>query len=186
MEKLTILPMTFPEDKKQISAWKEKYENTDGWENIKKFILEYDTYIDLGEVLETNHEIFSIGDDEKKFAFVAKTNKNEIVAWILINTYDLTTTEPEMFLQYFVINPVFQHQGYGTKILKELFFNLKKYIGIEPYEIFALINQKNIGSLALFKKLNFEFVPLSKAPYFRASVLGPSFETTKNSSTYGE
>ena len=67
---LSIALMNFPDDKDEIASWQEKYHGDKDFESIEHFILEDQTYMSLGEVIETNHEIFAIGDDEKKLAFI--------------------------------------------------------------------------------------------------------------------
>lgn len=172
-DKITILPMKFPEDKQEIADWETKYKDNPNFGSIRHFILEDDTYHGLAEVIETNHEIFPIGDDEKKLAYVAKNENNEIVAWSFLDVFDLSTNKPQMFLQYIVINPEFQHMGYGTEFAKELFFNAKKYIGVKPSEIFAYIKTNNEASISLFSKFNFSLVPMSGTSYFRAITKEP-------------
>lgn len=181
---LKIVPMKFPEDKTEISNWKKIYKGTKGFNAIKHYILEDNIYYGLDEVIETNHEMLPIGDDEKKLAFVAKLN-NTIVAWILLDAFDLSTENPEMFLQYIVINPKYQNQGIGTEIAKELFLNAEKYIGIKPKEIFAYIDIKNIPSQKLFKNFNFSFRPL-KEKYLQAYTNEPKYIADKNPATFGE
>lgn len=167
-KKINIVPMVFPDDKDEINNWTAKYGNTPEYESIHHFIMEDDTYRGLGEVINTNHEIFAIGDDEKKLAFTAKTNDGEIVAWVLLDVFDLTTPKPEMFLQYIVINPKYQHQGYGTEIAKEIFLSPEKYVGVKPKNIFAYIDTANAASIMLFSKFNFSFVPMANTHFFRA------------------
>ncbi len=166
MKDFKIVPMKFPDDKESIASWQTSYAGTQEFEDIKKYILEDDYYTNLGEVIEVNHEIFPIGDNEKKLAFVAKNSENEILAWILLDVFNLNT-HPELFLQYIVINPKFQHQGYGTEIGKEIFLNSEKYIGVKPSEIFAYIDTTNYKSMQLFSKFNFKLKPMADK-FFRA------------------
>lgn len=184
MNKLKIVPMKFPEDKIEISNWEKKYNGTEGFELIKHYILEDDIFYGLDEVIETNHEILPIGDDEKKLAFVGKLN-DEIVAWILIDAFDLTTTEPEMFLQYIVINPEYQHKGIGTAIAKELFLKPEKYIGVKPNSIFSYIDKTNIASQKLFAKFNFQLKPTQKN-FMRAVSYEPKLLKDTTPATLGE
>lgn len=167
-KKINIVPMTFPEDKDEINTWTTKYWPTPEYQAIHHFIMEDDTYRSLGEVINTNHEIYAIGEDEKKLAYVAKTDEGEIVAWILLDVFDLSTKKPEMFLQYIVINPEYQHQGYGTEIAKEIFLSPENYVGVKPTNIFAYIDISNAASIMLFSKFNFSFMPMANSHYFKA------------------
>ena len=179
MEKIKLTKMQFPEDKLEIASWETQYGNSPEFQSIRHFILEDNTFTGLAEVIETNHEIFPIGEDEKKLAFVAKSG-NEIVAWVLLDAFDLSTKKPQMFLQYIVINPMYQHQGYGTEIAKELFLSPEKFIGVKPTEIFATIDSSNAASILLFSKFNFSFIPIDK-DYFQAITKEPKLISSKDS-----
>ncbi len=179
MEKIKLTKMQFPEDKLEIANWEKQYGNSPEFQSIRHFILEDNIFTGLAEVIETNHEIFQIGNDEKKLAFVAKT-RNEILAWVLLDAFDLSTNNPQMLLQYIVINPKFQHQGYGTEIAKELFLKPEKYIGVKPKEIFATIDARNVASIMLFSKFNFSFTPIDK-DYFQAITNDPKLISLKES-----
>lgn len=172
-QKIKLLPMKFPEDKDEIASWETKFAGSPNFESIKHYILEDETYYGLAEVIETNHEIFPIGEDEKKLALVAKNKSNKIVAWVLLDAYDLTTAKPQLFVQYIVVSPEFQHMGYGTEIAKELFLSPEKYTGTKPYEIFAYIEKTNLPSQSLFSKFNFEFGLISGGQYYRAITKEP-------------
>ena len=99
---INLVPMKFPEDKNEISEWENKYKNTDGMKDIYHYIMEDNIYYGLDEVIETNHEIFPIGDDEKKLALVAKTDTNEIAGWVLLDVYDLNTNDSNDILNSFL------------------------------------------------------------------------------------
>lgn len=180
MEKIHLSQMKFPEDKQQIADWEKFYGNSPEFASIRHFILEDNTYTGLDEVIETNHEIFHIGEDEKKLALVAKNNQGEILAWILLDTFDVTTNYPQMFLQYIVVNPKYQNKGYGTAIAKELFLSPEKYVGVKPKEFFAYVNTTNYPSLILFSKFNFNFRPVDKH-YIQAKTSQPKLESSKDS-----
>lgn len=160
--------MKFPDDKIKIGDWERKYGDSKNFEGIKRYILENDTYLGLEEVIETNHEIFHIGDDEKKLAFVAENKDGEILAWVLLTAFDLKTAEPQMFLQYIVVNPKYQHKGIGTKVANEFFCNTQEYVGVKPTEIFSYIEKTNKPSISLFSKFNFNFSPMQNSNYLKA------------------
>lgn len=170
--KIKITAMQFPEDKQEIAKWEEKFGANPEFSSIRRFILENNLFYGLDEVIETNHEIMPIGEDEKKLALVAKNKDNKIIAWILLDAFDLTTEEPNMFLQYIVLHPELQNKGYGTKILNELFANIQTYIGIKPKNIFCYIHKDNIASQKLFNKFNFS-LETTYPPYLKASAAEP-------------
>lgn len=169
---IRITAMQFPEDKQEIAKWEEEFDSSPEFSSIRRFILENNLFYGLDEVIETNHEIIPIGEDEKKLALVAKNKDNKIISWILIDAFDLTTENPSMFLQYIVLHPEYQNKGYGTKILNELFSNTKKYIGIKPKETFCYIHKDNIASQKLFNKFNFS-LETTYPPYLKASAAEP-------------
>lgn len=182
---LSLEPMIFPEDKNEIAHWQEKYQGDKDFESIEHFILEDQTFVSLGEVIETNHEIFPIGDDERKYAFIARNESGEIVAWVLVDFFNINSKTPELFLQYIVIHPKHQHKGYGEFILKEMLFNSQKYIGGTPKNFFALIDNRNSASKSLFEKFGFNFSKMS-SHILRAETAQPNLEVATNSNNFGE
>ena len=188
MRKFNIVPMDLPGDKYEIGGWETEYGDTPSFQTIREFILENQTYRGLAEVIETNHEIYPIGDDEIKYSYVAKTTRdNKIIAWILLDEFDINTTEPELFVQYICIHPLYQNKGYGEAILNEILSNPKKYLASNPSNFFAYIGRNNIGSQNLFKKFNFNLRPLLRdANYLRAETKEPKLVQAKKSSEPGE
>ena len=182
---ISIVPMKFPEDKNEIASWEDKYKNDKDFESIAHFILEDQTYVGLGEVIETNHEIFAIGDDEKKYAFSAKNKNGEIVAWSLVDFFDINTDKPEMFIQYIVVHPKMQHKGYGEAVAKELILNAKKYLGGQPKNFFAYIDKTNHSSRRLFEKFGFGFKSMT-AQFLKAETSEPKLESESSPNTFGE
>ncbi len=181
---ISIEKMNFPADKEEIAGWEDKYKNDKDFESIAHFILEDQTYMGLGEVIETNHEIFAIGDDEKKYAFVARDKNGEIVAWSLVDFFDITTEKPEMFIQYIVVHPKMQHKGYGEAVAKELILNAKKYLGAEPKNFFAYIDKTNLSSKRLFEKFGFGFRSMNEQ-FLKAETNEPKLESD-NAKAFGE
>ena len=184
MKNFEIVPMDFPGDKYEIAGWEIEYGDTPGFQGIREFILENQTlenqtlenqtYRGLHEVIETNHEIYPIGDDEIKYSFVVKTKNKDIIAWLLLDEFDINTTEPELFLQYICIHPLYQNKGYGEAILSEILQNPKKYMAAKPANIFAYIKKTNLQSQKLFNKFNFQFRQLlSDQNYLRAETKEP-------------
>lgn len=152
--KITIMPMDYETDKREIANWEIDYFSTPGMEAIRKYILENDTCFTLGDLIDFNHEFFTIGDDEKQFLFVAKNQNGEIVGWTIFDIFDIKK-QPAMFFQYICIHPMHQHENIGTEMITELILNSEKYTGIKPKEIFTYIHQENFASQNLFKKFNF-------------------------------
>ena len=183
--KISIELMKFPEDKNEIASWQEKYQGDKDFDSIQHFILEDQTYYGLGEVIETNHEIFAIGDDERKYAFVAKNENSEIVAWSLIDFFDITTDNPEMFIQYIVVHPKHQHKGYGEAFAQELILNSKKYVGGQPKTYFAYIDKDNTASRVLFEKFGFDFKSMT-SQFLRAQTTEPKLESSSVPNSFGE
>lgn len=184
-QEFKIVPMKMPNDKDEIVSWEEKYKNTLQFEGIKNFILEGSTYHGLGEVIYTNFENFPIGDDERQLSLVAKNKNNEIIAWILCDVFNLQTANPEMFLQYIIINPKFQNQGYGKSILNELFSVTEKYLQTTPTNYFCYINLRNYASQKLFSKFGFTFDTMNE-DYFKAQTQEPKLLIENTQTGLGE
>lgn len=174
LQDFKIEPMDIEKDRLELDSWEKSFPDTPGFQQIKRFILEGDTYYTLGEVVWNNIEVYPVGEDEIKYSYVAKTNDGTIIAWILIDEFDLNTNEPELFIQYICIHPLFQKQGYGEAILKEILFNYNKYIAVKPSNTFAYIHEDNISSQNLFKKFNFTLSELMQnCHYHKAQTQEP-------------
>ena len=87
MKNFTIVDMNLQSDKEQINSWQIQYANTTEFDAIEHYILEDNLIYSLGEVVETNFEIISIGDNEIKKALVAKTVGNEIIGFIICQAF---------------------------------------------------------------------------------------------------
>lgn len=183
LKKFTIEPMDKENDRLEVASWEHIYSDTPGFQQIKHFIMEDNTYHGLNEVIWNNLELVPIGDDELKYSYVAKINDGTIIAWILLDEFDINTTEPELFIQYVCIHPLYQQQGYGEAILKEILFNAKNYVAAQPSNTFAYIHKENIASQNLFKKFNFSLGPLlQNTHYFKAQTKEPMLVSPQESS----
>lgn len=181
MKDFKIVPMNLETDKPQIAKWQQDFAGKPEFDGILHFILEDNTYFGLDEVITTNYEIFPIGEDETKHALVAKTRDGEIVGFVICSVFGLTTKEPEMFLQYIVVNPAFQNKGYGTAILSKLLTEPKKYVGAKPVNIFSYIHNNNFASKNLYDSIGFEFAPQKNSDYIKATGSQPVIEKCINS-----
>lgn len=152
MTKLKILPLT-KSDIEDIKLWKTIYKNNPNYRAIEHFILEDNLYYGLDEVILTNYEIYPIGDDERKFSFALKDG-NKTAGFILAHSFNLTT-DPELFLQYIVLNPEYQHKGYGKQVFAEFLNHTDKYVKCDPTNIYAYIDRNNSSSLRLFEHSGF-------------------------------
>lgn len=168
MKNIKITDLNLETDKPAISRWDQTYGDQQEYLTIRRFILEEGIYLGMDELIETNFERIPIGTDEVKKALIVKTDENEIVGFIICQVYDIKTNSPTMFLQYIVINPEFQQQGYASEIFNTLFDEPKKYLGAKPKEVFAYVHPDNSSSIALFKKYGFDFVSMHPTSYFRA------------------
>ncbi len=160
MNKLKILPLEIP-DIADIKSWQTKYKGHPNYSAIEHFILEDNLYYGLDEVVFTNYELYPIGNDERKFSFALKDG-NKTAGFILAHSFNLTT-EPELFLQYIVLHPEYQHKGYGKQVLKELLNNTEKYVKCDPSNIYAYIDKQNSSSLHLFENFGFLFKDASNS-----------------------
>lgn len=184
-EKIKLVPMKFPEDKNEIGSWEKDFDGTEGMNKISHFILEDNTFYNLGEVIESNYEIIPIGENEVKLAYVAKNEDNKIVAWILLQAFELDSKEPEMFFQYIVIHPEFQHKGIGTEIAKQVFLTPENFIGVKPKHIFSYIHKENYNSQKLFQGFNFSLYECGEN-YLRAYTQEPKLTKSTNPAELGD
>ena len=149
--------MDLENDKSEISSWFERFQGTKEIENIKKFILENGLILNIDELILTNYEIYPIGDNEVKLAISVKNQINQIVAFLILDEFDLNKAEPELFLQYIVVRPDYQHKGYGKQILSDLPGVIENITGKKPVFTTCYIHKENSASLALFEKFGFCF-----------------------------
>lgn len=165
MSRIKIEKMKFPDDKISINDWHNQFKNTKDYETIESYILENYLMKDLANVIEVNHEILSTDYREEKKAFAFKHN-NEIIGFLLCDAYDQTDYASMLYIQYIVFKPNAQHKGYGTEALTEFFNNLKKYLGFEPTDIYAIIHRHNKSSISLFEKFGFDFTRRPKSRFY--------------------
>lgn len=159
-------------DRNEIVAWQKNFDGTEGFEGIRHFILEDVENYTLEDVLRINFEQFPIGDDERQFLFVEKDKAETIVAWMLCYCIDMTSRSPELFVQYLVVHPLHQREGYGQAIAEEIFLSPNKYVGIKPKKFFAYVDNTNTASRELFKKFGFSFKKMT-SHYSRAVTTQP-------------
>ena len=182
---ITIEPMKFPQDKREIASWETEFGSKPEFDSIKTYILENQTYYGLDEVIETNYEISPIGSSEQLLSLVAKDD-DKIIAWILLDIFDLNTNYPQMYIPYICIHPLYQNKGYGTEILKELLLSPEKYFGFNPRYIFTKIDKTNIASQNLFKKFGFDFFPIKQTGFVNAYTEEPKLEHNNSPKSFGE
>ncbi len=173
MEEIKIVPMNLEKDKPEIQMWDTLFKGSPKYESIYNFILEHGMLKHLGELIEANYERFKIGTNEAKKAFTIKTNDDKIIGFFICTTFDMNSSWPIMFLQYIVLHPNYQEQGYGSQIFQTLFSDPKKYLEVKPKEVFAKVDEENIASLYLFKKFGFK-IPERDPDY--SNILIPTAE----------
>lgn len=174
LEKFTIEPMSLNDDRLEIASWAHRYSDEPGFQGIQKFILENKKYHGLDEVIWNNLMLYPISDDERKYTYVAKIKDGTIIGFVMLDEFDINTTEPELIIQYICLHPHYQHQGYGEAILQEILFHTKKYMPVKPSNTFAYVHKDNIASLALFKKFNFDIgTLLTNSDYHKVQTQEP-------------
>lgn len=173
---LQFAEMQLPADKEQIGKWEELYKDYDGMKQIEEFILENHLIYSLGEVIETNYERFPIGDNEIKKAYVMKKDDGEIVSFVIFDVFDMNQPDPTMIIQYIVVNPKYQGQGYGKETLNTLLGQVKDIAGVQPQEFFSYINMKNYGSQKLFLSRGFNLNFVKNSEFFRAEATLPMLQ----------
>ena len=176
MKDFKLIKINLDVDKPQIVLWDEMFKDDKSYASTYQFVLENGQIRGLGEVIETNYEHFAIGRNETKNTFVAKTAEGEILGFIILSAFELNTSSPELFLQYVVVNPMYQNQGYGKEMLTQLFSKFKQHIGVKPKSIFAYIHKDNNPSKQLFSHFGFNFDEVPKSEYLCAKTNGKSLK----------
>ncbi len=175
MKNITIKTLDIKADKEEINQWAEKYFYLQGFKDIERFILEDYIMFSLAELIEANYEYYAIGNDDIKKAFVAKNDQDEIVGFMICHAYNLTQENSEVYLQYIVVNPKYQREGYGKTMIFEFVSNIREQLGLEDFHItpksmFARIDRRNSKSLDMFRKLGFNFKFEHNNPYVNAEI----------------
>jgi len=155
MEKIIIDNLNLDDDLQEILEWEDKFNGTQGLENIKHFVLEDNAYYNLAEVIDVNYQKFAIGGDERKFALAFRNQNNKLLGFTLNAIIDIDKTSPELLIQYVVISPEYQGQGVAKQALLMLLKNPKKYYGINIKKAFAKIDRFNTTSRKLFQSIGF-------------------------------
>ena len=168
MKDFTINEMDLAIDKQKINSWEKDYAGTYGYDKIEWYILENRLFKDLAEVIESQHENFEIDPFfETKKAFSIKDKSDEILGFILCTAGDVSDYSSELYIQYVVLNPAHQNQGYGSEVFTEFFKNIRTYLGFTPTDVHALVHRHNSSCVNLFKKFDFSFARHSRS-YIRA------------------
>ncbi len=177
MEKVTITPLIFEEELDEIRDWDKEFRGTSKYENFEKFLFENGKILGMAELICTNYEIYPIGNDEIKLILIAKNNSGKIIGFTIQCVFGLETNDPELFLQYIIIHPDFQHKGIGTHILNNISSAIEKVAGKKPKSIFSYINKENIESQNLYKKFGLNFEPVENDDdYLKAYGVMPEFQ----------
>ena len=168
MNKFNITEMDLNLDKSKISSWEQDYAGTYEYNRIEWFILENRLFKNLAEVIESQHETYEIDEFcEIKKAFTIKDHSGDILGFILCSAYDVSDQTSDLYIQYVVLNPSKQHQGYGSEVFTEFFKNIRRYLSFTPIDVHALVHRHNFNCINLFKKFGFTFSRRSRS-YFRA------------------
>lgn len=180
MKDIKIIPMDINgNDLKEIVSWDEKYKGDPAYDSIVHFILEDHQYYTLAEVIQVNHVIYQIGEDETKHTFSIKDDDDQVVGFVLATMADRTTSDPFLFLQYVVIAPEYQNHGYGKQTINELIKNPMPYFNVKPTEAFAYIHGDNYHSMKTFLDLGFTLEGMQNTSMFRAHKFMPNLELDK-------
>ena len=157
-EDLTFAEIKMPNDLKEINGWTKTYAGTQQMQDIKNFVLDCSSNLSLGQLIDNHYEKFAIGNHEFKKILTIKNDSREIVAFAVIQAfYSLDPMTPEFLIQFLVVNPKYQHKGYGTKTLDGLFKYIEKTYKPDTCKYLVGVHKENTASLKLFKKRGFEF-----------------------------
>lgn len=177
MKKITLTPINMETELDEIISWDSEFAGTPEYASVEHFIFEDWLIHGMAELIQTNYENVPIGEDERKLILVAKNKTGKIVGFTIQSIYSLLTNDPELFLQYIIINPKYQNQGIGTEILNNLSNAIKTAIGKKPKSMFSYIEKENFASQKLYKKFGLDFEPVKNDErYLKAVGVMPEFQ----------
>lgn len=157
MMDFTINKLNPQTDYPKISKWDQDFKNDPRYETIKNFILEGDTYLDIVEVIHSNHDIVPIGDNEIATALILTNKKQDIIGFLLLDVCDINLPSSTLVIKYIVIHPEYQGKNIAYDAITKIISNPIKYVGVKFNEVFAKVEKNNIHSRKMLTKLGFDF-----------------------------
>ncbi|MBE5757902.1 MAG: GNAT family N-acetyltransferase [Clostridiales bacterium] len=167
--------------------------NLNTWEsqNINDFIT-YTPQIKLGNFIFSNlTQNYNIRNDRGKgFSLVVAYEENEIVGIAILNSkshdisidFKLDDNNTTLRIEYIIVNPNFQNQGVGTRMIKSITDHQKYFSSNKVTNgVVADIDNENTNSRKAFLKNNFRIVmPASYISKYFSRVYHTSKQPNKN------
>ena len=154
MKDIKVTPLSLEKDLPVISSWDSIYDKDPRYDSIKHFILEDNIYYNLAEVIELNYEKFPIGREERAYSFAIKQQEN-LLGFILCCSIQILD-DPELIIQYVVLNPDAQGKGIAKFAIDEILSNQEKYLKTKVNRVFAKIDRFNMPSRKMFSSIGFD------------------------------
>ena len=143
-------------DHQKITDWQDESNNTQGYKQIKKFIVS-----DFDEAYDLDSFLIELEEDEvpfykDRFKFIAETSDGEAIGFLsIIRPREQIRMGGTYYIEFLMVNPKYQGQGYGSAILAEMFSNVKKYTWSRPDIVTTMFKRRNESSKRLFEKFGF-------------------------------
>lgn len=158
-------------DKHKIVRWQNESKHTEGYKQIKKYIIS-----DFEEANDLDSFLFELEDDEisadkVRHTYIAETESGEAIGFLSLHR-PLEHRKPggNVYIEFLAINPKYQKQGYGSAILEEVFSNIEHYALSKPETISTMFKRKNESSRRLFEKFGFIVAKEPLTFYYNAAI----------------
>ena len=171
MKEFSLKLFDYSSDKYKIINWQRESKQTPEYKQIKKFIIS-----DFDEAYDLDSFLFELEDDEigssrVRHTYIAETDSGEAVGFLSFQR-PLEHRNPggDVYIEFLMINPKYQNQGYGTAILSKLFKNMRRYALSKPATVSTMFKRKNESVKHLFEKFGFDIKKRPLSFYYDAEI----------------
>ena len=168
-------------DKHKIVSWQKESKSTTEYKQIKKYIIrDFDEAYDLDSFLFELEED-ELGPNKVRHTYIAETETGEAVGFLSFQRpREHRNPGGDVYIEFLMVNPKYQHQGYGTAILNELFSNMKRYALSKPATVSTMFKRKNESVKGLFEKFGFNIEKRPLSFYYDADINMDTLEKNAN------
>ena len=156
MKVVTLKPIL----KYKLYLW-DRYEGTEGYESIKKFVCRQGVkkyiYDHEHPDMEMRSALFGgpaalYEQMQERHSYVL-TSRGEPMAFLNFRLDDVAKGNPRMFIQGIATHPLHQREGLATEMMKIILKNPEKYMSQRPKMVYGLVDKENLASVGFFQKL---------------------------------
>lgn len=158
-------------DKHKIVSWQRESKQTPEYKKIKKYIIhDFEEAEDLDTFL-SELEDDELSSDRVRHSYIAETENGEAVGFLSFHRpREHRNPGGRIYIEFLMVNPKYQNQGYGTAILEELFTNISHYALSKPETITTMFKKKNESVKHLFEKFGFDIKKQPLSFYSNAEI----------------